>query len=147
MTTTEATKTMVPLREGMFEMPKEITGTPRLYGQRCTACNEVFGTTERLFCANCGEEALEQTLLGTQGTVYTYSTVRQPLTGSFIEPPYTIARVRLPEGVTVQTVLADVEPEDVKIDMPVEICLKQLTEDDDGHPVVNFFFRPVSENK
>jgi len=147
MTTPDTQQAMVPLREGMFEMPDDINGTPQLCGQRCTACREVFGTTGRLYCANCGEESLEQALLGTRGTVHTYSTVRQPLKGSLIEPPYTIARVKLPDGVTVQTVLTNVEPEDVEIDMPVEICLKQLGEEEDGRPLVNFFFRPVREDE
>lgn len=147
MTAAETQQAMVPLREGMFEMPDDINGMPRLYGQRCTACGEIFGTTGRLFCANCGDEALEQTLLGTRGTVFTFTTVRQPLNGSLIEPPYTIAQVRLPDGITVQTVLTDIDPQDVEIDMPVEICLKQLAEEEDGRPLVNFFFRPVRGNE
>jgi uncharacterized OB-fold protein len=141
MTSTQ-TAEMVPLRAGMFEMPDSIEGKPRLYGQRCKNCKEVFATTGREYCANCGERALEQILLGTSGKVHTFTIVHQQLPGSLMEPPYVIARVTLPEGVSVQTVLCDVEPEDVKIGMPVEICLRQLEEDDEGRAVVNFFFRP-----
>lgn len=141
--TTAQTAAMVPLREGMFEMPDAIDGKPRLYGQRCASCGEVFGTTGREYCANCGQARLERILLGTSGKVHTYTIVHQQLPGSLMEPPYVIARVTLPEGVSVQTVLCDVEPEDVKIGMPVEICLRQLQEDDEGRAVVNFFFRPA----
>ncbi len=146
MTTTEA-KTgdgaLIPLREGMFEMPSSIDGTPRLKGQRCTNCEEVFGSADRVFCANCGEQALEPVLLGTSGELLTYTLVRQQLSGSLIEVPYLIGRVRLPEGVSVQTIVTDVEPEDVSVGMELEICLKQVMEDDDGNSVVNFFFRPA----
>ncbi len=58
MTIADTAQQMVPLREGMFEMPDTIEGTPKLFGQRCTACEEVFNTTERVYCANCSEEAL-----------------------------------------------------------------------------------------
>jgi uncharacterized OB-fold protein len=60
-----------------------------------------------------------------------------------MEAPYVLARVRLPEDVTVQTIITDVELDEVAIGMPVEICLRQLTEDDDGNSVVNFFFKPA----
>lgn len=141
MSSTE-TAEMVPLREGMYEMPDTIDGKPQLYGQRCTNCSEVFASTGREYCANCGEPALEQILFGTSGKVHTFTIVHQKLPGSLIETPYVIARVTLPEGVSVQTVLCDVQPEAVEIGMPVEICLQQLDEDDEGRAVVNFFFRP-----
>lgn len=142
------TRKLVPLRPGMFEMPESLEGTPRLYGSRCTACGEIFADTRRVYCANCSQRALERITLGTTGEVYSYTTVRQPLRGSLIEPPYVIARVRLPEGVSVQTVLSDIEvpvdePPAVEIGMAVEICLKALKEDEDGNTVVNFFFRPA----
>ena len=141
MTVTETATELVPLEEGMFEMPNSIDGVPRLYGQRCANCDEVFTSTSREYCANCGEASLERIFLGTGGTVHTFTTVYQKLPGSLIEPPYVIARVMLPEGVQVQTVLRDVEPDEVKIGMPVEIFLAPL-EVDEGRTVVNFFFRP-----
>lgn len=146
MTTTE-TKTgdgvLIPLREGMFEMPSSIDGTPQLRGQRCTSCGEVFSTANRVFCANCSEETLEPVLLGTTGELLTYTLVRQQLGGSLIKVPYVIGRVRLPEGVSIQTIVTDIEPQDVSVGMALEICLKQVMEDDDGNSVVNFFFRPA----
>lgn len=144
MTTAETAQQMVPLREGMFEMPETIEGTPKLFGQRCTACKEVFTTTERVYCANCSEEALERITLGTRGTVFSYTIVRQQLKGALIQAPYVMARVKLPEGVTVQTIITDIELEDVTVGMPVEICLKQLSEDEEQRAVVNFFFRPAN---
>ena len=141
MTVTETATELVPLQAGLFEMPESIDGVPRLYGQRCTNCLEVFTSTSREYCANCGELSLERISLGTSGSVHTFTTVYQKLPGSLIEPPYVIARVMLPEGVQVQTVLREVDPGDVKIGMPVEIFLAPL-EVDEGRTVVNFFFRP-----
>jgi len=141
--TTKATEELVPLRAGMFEMPDSIDGVPRLNGQRCSACREVFASTDRVYCANCGEEALERIQLSAQGVVHTFTVVHQQLKGSLMHPPYVIARVRFPENVTVQSVLTDIEPGDVTIDMPVEACLKQVSEDEHARRVVNVFFRPA----
>ncbi len=143
MTTETNELKLVPLREGMFEMPDSIDGTPKLFGQRCKDCNEIFATTGRVFCANCHAEALEQVTLGTTGVLVTYSIVYQQLKGALVQIPYVMARVRLPEDVVVQTIITEVEPKDVEVDMPVEICLKELTKDDAGNPIVNFFFRPA----
>ncbi len=141
--TTKAHEELRALREGMFEMPDSIEEAPHLYGQRCLACREVFASTERRFCANCGKDALERIKLGTRGIVHTFTIVHQQLKGSLMHPPYVIARVRLPEGVTVQGVLTDVDPHKVAIDMPVETCLKQVAEDETGCRVVASFFRPA----
>ena len=141
--TTETPK-LVPLREGMFEMPDSIDGTPKLLGQRCSNCDEVFAATQRVFCANCHQESLKQVTLGTTGVVVTYTIVHQQLKGALVKIPYVMARVRLPEDVVVQTILTDIDPKDADVDMPVEICLKQLSEDDAGNPIVNFFFRPAT---
>ena len=132
---------LVPLEEGLFEMPDSIDGIPRLYGQRCANCDELFTSTSREYCANCGQRSLETIQFGTSGTVSTFTTVYQKLPGSLVEPPYVIARVTLPEGVKVQTVLREVEPDETKVGMPVEIFLAPLAIEGD-RVVVNFFFRP-----
>ena len=84
-------------------------------------------------------------LLSTAGTIYTYTVVHQPLRGSLMVPPYVIAQIRMPEGVSIQAIMTDIEPDQVKIGMEVEICLKQVDENDAGEVVVNYFFKPVAD--
>lgn len=132
---------LVPLEKGRFEMPDSIDGVPRLYGQRCVNCHELFTSTSREYCANCGRRSLERMQLGTSGTVHTFTTVYQKLPGSLLEPPYVIARVTLPGGVRVQTVICEVGPDEIRVGMPVEIFLAPLAIEED-RIVVNFFFRP-----
>lgn len=147
MTATTTQPKIVPLRAGMYEMPDSIDGTPRLYGQLCTSCCEIFTTTQREYCAYCGKQTMQSRLLGTNGIVQTFTIVHQELKGSLMETPYVIARVQLTDDrVQIQTVLCDVEPNDVTIGMPVEICLKQVDEDEDKQKVVSFFFRPASQS-
>jgi uncharacterized OB-fold protein len=137
---------LVPLREGMFKMPRSMNGKPRLLGQRCTSCGEQF-SNQREFCANCCEPTLENVMFGTTGEITTYTTVRQQLPGALIEAPYVIARVCLDEGVSVQTILSEIEPDEVEIGMKVVSCLKQVMEDDNGNAVVNTFFKPASKRR
>jgi len=144
MSSTVADKKFVLLQEGMHDMPESISDKPRLYAQKCSNCGEAFSSLYRVYCANCGKETLERLLLSTYGTIYTYTVVHQPLRGSLMVPPYVIAQIRMPEGVTVQTIMTDIEPDKVKIGMDVEICLKQVEENDDGEVVVNYFFKPVA---
>ncbi|MDK1025412.1 MAG: OB-fold domain-containing protein [Gammaproteobacteria bacterium] len=147
MTATITQPNLVPLRSGMYEMPDSIDGTPRLYGQRCTSCGEIFTTTHREYCAYCGKQTMESRRLGTIGIVQTFTIVHQELKGSLMETPYVIARVQLTDDrVQIQTVLCDVEPNDVTIGMQVEICLKQVDEDEDKQIVVSFFFRPATRS-
>jgi uncharacterized protein len=148
MAKTNGATRLVPLREGLFRMPRHIGGKPRLYGQRCLQCGQVFAT-QRVHCAACSSPDLERITLSQRGEVTTYTIVRQQLAGSLIRAPYVIARVRLPEGVTIQTILADVDPERDRIDigMPVEICLREVSRDDSGNPIVNFFFRPTGRRR
>ena len=144
--TTDTEQTLVPLREGMFEMPDTIDGTPVLYGTHCTSCDATTGSSERKYCARCFKPTLERTTLGTTGTVQSFTIVQQQLPGSLMKVPYVIASTRLAGGGGVQTILTGIEPEDVRVDIAVEICLRQVTEDDSGNPVVSFFFRPVDKD-
>lgn len=141
--TQEKSGKLVPLRPGLFEMPDSIDGTPKLYGKRCTACQEVYASTRYVYCPNCSSDQLEQMTFEGTGKVLSYTTIHQQLRGALVQAPYTMAQVRLKEGVGIRTVLADIAPEDVKIDMPVEICLRALKEDEHGDTIVNFFFRPA----
>ena len=144
MSTTATDKKFVLLQPGMHDMPDSINDKPRLYAQKCSNCGETFSSLSRVYCANCGKETLERMLLSTSGTIYTYTVVHQPLRGSLMVPPYVIAQISMPEGVTVQTIMTDIEPDKVKIGMQVEICLRQVEENDDGEAVVNYFFRPAA---
>src|SRR5690606_35237534 len=125
---------MVPLKEGLFEMPETMDGVPRLIGQKCGNCKECVTGADHSTCPNCCQEALERITLSSIGEVYSYTTVHQQLPAALVQAPYVMARINLPEGVIVQTVLTDVEPGQVHIGMQVEVCLRQLGESE-GRPI------------
>ncbi len=138
---TTAERKQLPLRAGMFRMPEAAGEPPRLLGTRCADCGELFAA-KRAYCANCSGPRMEEVLLSTTGVVRTFTIVRQQPPGSLMVPPYVIASVRLDDGVNVQSLLADIDPEQVRIDMPVEIVLKAVKQDEAGNDLVATFFRP-----
>ncbi|MHB8262466.1 MAG: Zn-ribbon domain-containing OB-fold protein [Acidimicrobiales bacterium] len=70
----------------------------RLRASRCSACGSVFHPP-RTICPADGASPLEETLLGDEGTVYTFTVVRQS-TPEF-RVPYVLVYVDFPEQVRV----------------------------------------------
>lgn len=118
--------------------------SPALVGSRCPSCGEHF-YPPRYVCLNCYQEGLDEVALSTRGELWTYTVARMALPGTLAAAPYVIAQVRLPEGVQVATVLADVDPEAVRIGMPLELAVEKASTDSEGNDVMTFKFRPVKE--
>jgi len=60
------------------------------------------------------------------------------------QTPYILAMISLAEGPIVTAQLTDCDPQDVAIDMPVEMVTRRLTDlGEDGLIVYGYKFRPV----
>jgi uncharacterized OB-fold protein len=143
MTATQADekpKRVVPLREGLFRIPEGPGEKPALIGSRCARCGEHFFPT-RAICLACGQVGLEQAYLTGPGKIWTFTIARMTPPGSLIEAPYVVAQVELPERVIVQSILSDCDVDSVRVDMPVELVLEKVKEDEEGNEVVAFKFR------
>lgn len=113
----------------------------RLEGRRCTRCGAVQ-FPPRPQCGDCRGRASEPHRLSGRGTVFSYAEVAQAPRG--FAGPYLAAVVELEEGIRVTAQLADVEPDDVAIGMPVEMVTRRLQEKGPhGYIVYGFKFRPV----
>ena len=119
-------------------------GSPALLGSRCPGCGEHF-YPPRYVCLNCYHEGLEEVALSTRGELYSFTIARVALPGTLMIPPYVIAQVRLTEGVQIATVLTDVDPETVRIGMPLEMVVEKASVDSEGNDVMTFKFRPAKE--
>lgn len=133
----------VPIEPGFFTLPEAPDEAPRLLGSRCRSCGEHF-FPRRAICAKCLSDAIEDTLLGPRGTLYTYTYVHVPLFGSRRADAggYGVGQVDLPEGPRVQAVLSG-GPDAFRIGMPMELDLETLRENREGEEVVIFRFRPL----
>lgn len=108
----------------------------KLLIQRCRAC----GTNQfypRKLCIHCGSLDVEWTQASGRGSVHTYTVVHRGMPGWREEGPYVAAIVDLVEGVRMTTNVIDCRPEDVTVDMPVEVVFV-----DEGQYVLPRF-RPV----
>jgi uncharacterized OB-fold protein len=133
-------KRVVPLREGIFSIPASPGEKPALVASRCPRCGEHF-FPKRAICLACGQVGLEEAYLTGPGKIWTFTIARMTPPGSLIEAPYVVAQVELPERVIVQSVLSDCDVDSVRVDMPVELVLEKVKEDEEGNDVVAFKFR------
>lgn len=73
----------------------------RLIGSKCRDCSQYAFPAQR-FCPRCSSE-MERTTLSREGELYTYTIIRQGPPWWKDKVPYTVGRVKLPEGVIVKT--------------------------------------------
>ena len=116
-----------------------------LVGEECDNC----GT--RLFpprdvCLECAAPAKELYTFTGLGEVYSYSTVYQAPQGFQEYAPYKVALVKLEEGPMVAAQLTDVDDDQMRIGMPVEMVTRKVQSDgEEGQIVYGYKFRPPVE--
>lgn len=115
----------------------------QLVGEVCPNCNnKVF--PPRDVCPACEQEARTPFTFSGKGEVYSYSTIHAAPQGFEKYAPYTVALVRLAEGPLITAQLTDIDEEEVKVGMPVEMVTRVLREDGErGMLVYGYKFRPV----
>ena len=63
-----------------------------------------------------------------RGTVHSFVMPQHPKF-PFMDYPYIVALVDLAEGVRIISNLIDIDPDDARIDMPVDVCFTEFAED------------------
>ncbi len=124
-------------RPGELEVRSD--GTGNLLGSECRSCGAHFFPIRQV-CAGCLSQDLETVRFSTEGTLYTYSVVRQS-TPAF-EVPYALGYVDFPEGVRIMGQIAGVEFDEIEIGMAMSLSLEPFGEDAQGHPLIGYRFRP-----
>ena len=81
--------------------------------------------------------------LSKTGEVYSYTTMYSVPRGYEAQKPYTVALIRLDDGPMISAQLTDIDPEDVRIGLRVEMVTRKLREDgEEGQIVYGYKFRP-----
>lgn len=114
-----------------------------LKAEICNNCNKhIF--PPRDVCPHCAAEKQSWTNLSGLGEVYSFTTMYNAPAGFEEFAPYTMALVKLTEGPMVTAQLTDVDVEEVRIGMPVEMVTRKLTQEgDEGQIVYGYKFRPL----
>lgn len=108
----------------------------KLLVQCCLDCRGYVFIPQRA-CTHCLSNRLEWVRSSGTGTLYSYTTVYRPQQPSF-ETPYVSAIIEVAEGWYMLTNLIGIEPEDVRIGMPVEVDFHELSEE-----ITLPYFRPA----
>jgi uncharacterized OB-fold protein len=95
--------------------------------QRCTECG-TWRHIPRDMCANCGSFKFEWARSSGKGKVFSWTTATQAMMPQFADKvPYSPVIVELDEGVRLVTWLIGVKPDELKLDMPVEVAFDDVT--------------------
>ena len=111
---------------------REIPQRYRYEGVKCTPSDEIF-FPPRLVCPEHNADDFERVNLETEGKIVTYTVVHVAPPQFRDLVPYAVAIVELTDGAMITAMIADCEPGDVKIDMPVRIEFRKMfTEGESG---------------
>jgi uncharacterized OB-fold protein len=95
--------------------------------QRCTDCR-TWRHIPRDMCAKCGSFNFEWARSSGRGTVFSWTTVTQPMLPQFAPlVPYAPAVIELDEGVRMVSWVTDVKPDDLALGIPVEVVFDDVT--------------------
>ena len=96
--------------------------------QRCRDCHKYI-FYPRIACPFCLSEHLDWVTASGKGKVYSYTVVRRAMHPAFAgEVPYAVVVVELEEGVRMVSGLRGLPPEELELDLPVEVELEPVSE-------------------
>jgi len=95
---------------------------------RCDACGR-YVHYPRPACNRCGATTLTPTEVSGRGTVHSYTITHRSVPG--YEAPFAVVLVELEEqpGLRMVSQVTDVEPDMIRIGMPVEVHFRPVAED------------------
>jgi uncharacterized OB-fold protein len=117
------------------------TPYPHLIAGRCKSCGK-YTFPKYYACPFCFSDELEDAPLSRRGILHSFTIVRRSLPGYIV--PYALGLVNFPEGVRVMAQIEVSNPEELKLDMEMEVTIGVIRKSKDGKDVVSYKFRPVS---
>jgi uncharacterized OB-fold protein len=95
--------------------------------QRCTDCG-TWRHVPRDMCAKCGSFNWEWARSSGKGKVFSWTTAVQPMLPQFADlVPYSPVVIEMNEGVRLVSWLTDISPDDLRLDLPVEVVFDDVT--------------------
>ncbi len=101
----------------------------KLVIQECKECKaKIF--YPRKYCPECWSADLRWAEASGKGKVYSFSVMMDQVEPKFVDDlPYVLALVDLEEGIRMMTRIVECNPEEVKMDMDVEVVFNDITEE------------------
>lgn len=119
---------LVPLPSALGAPYFEGAARGELLLQRCEGCAAVWHPPLPI-CPECGSRELRWVPASGRGRVFSYTIVHLAAHPAFADRvPYVAALVELEEGPRMVADILDIDPGDVRIDMPVEVTFVRVTD-------------------
>lgn len=117
----------------------------RMEAGKCKKCGKVC-FPPRLICPVCGHREFETVKLAGNGTVKTFTVIRVAPTGFEDLAPYAVGIVELADGVSTMMQIADCDPEELSVGMPVRIEFR-LVQEEGHHGVLMYGYKAVPDRE
>ena len=136
-------KKQILVKEGLWRAPPGEESY--LIGSKCPSCGEIVFPKMQV-CPSCQAQNVEEVKLSRKGKIYTVTVVMQQPPLYYRGPvPYALGYVELPEGVRLETLYTDCDPDSLEIGMDVELVIEKAYDDDEGNELITYKFRPIKE--
>lgn len=100
----------------------------KLLLQYCGQCQR-YQFYPRLYCMQCGSNALRWVEASGRGVIYSYTIIRQSKSPEFMsDTPYNVAIVQLEEGPRMLSNIVDADPSELGVDLTVTVEFDQVSE-------------------
>lgn len=110
------------------EFHRRLAATGELAFQRCDDCR-LLRHPPRIACARCGSTAASFAPSRGLGRVYTWTVTHQAMHPAFAaDVPYAVVVTELEEGVRIVTGIREMAPEDLRLELPVEVVLERASD-------------------
>jgi uncharacterized protein len=107
--------------------------------QQCSNCG-VHQFYPRMMCTNCSSRRMKWVRSSGRGKVVSYTSIyRAPSKAYMEETPYVLAIIQLEEGPTMMSNIVQCKPEDVLVNMIVEVVFEDWSEE-----ISIPMFRPIN---
>ncbi len=120
---------------------REIPRRYRLEAGKCTKCGYI-AYPPRGICPECKCREFTDIRLSNKGRLLTYTIIHVPLPQLDKDAPYAVGIIETEEGARMTVGIADVDPPELSIGMPVMLEFRKIQEDGDqgvlcyGHKAV-----------
>ncbi|MFZ5518716.1 MAG: Zn-ribbon domain-containing OB-fold protein [Candidatus Zhuqueibacterota bacterium] len=103
----------------------------RYEAAKCTSCGKIF-FPPRLICDQCKSRSFETIFLKREGVLKTFTVIHVAPSSFVDQAPYAIGVVELKDGVRILSQIVDCEFDNLKIDMPLRLEFRKVSEDGKG---------------
>ena len=118
-------KKSIPIPDGDSRIYWDGCNEEKLLIQHCVDCNNHI-IYPRVVCPYCMSDRLEWIESSGKGKVYSFTIARRGAGPAFVDDtPYVVALVDLDEGVRMMSNIINIDIEEVRCEMPVEVVFRE----------------------